>query len=83
MFRQVIAIISGVVVPWKLLRQDLHCGCIWIMIRPAWLVVGECSCSCKHNQCYSDFTVGILKVLLTTTTGCIDSLTYIIQLYAP
>jgi hypothetical protein len=34
------------------------------------------------NQCYSDFTVGILKVLLTTTTGRIDSLTYIIQPYA-
>jgi hypothetical protein len=35
-----------------------------------------------HNHCYSDFTVGILKVLLTTTTGCIDSLTYIIQPHA-
>jgi hypothetical protein len=33
----------------------------------------------KYKQCYSDFTVGILKVLLTTTTGCLDSLTYIIQ----
>jgi hypothetical protein len=33
------------------------------------------------NKCYNDFTVGILKVLLTTTTGCIDSLTYIIEPY--
>jgi hypothetical protein len=35
------------------------------------------------NQCYSDFTTGILKVLLTITTGCIDCLTYtyIIQPY--
>jgi hypothetical protein len=33
-------------------------------------------------QCYSDFTVGILKVLLTTTTGCIDCLAYIVQPYA-
>jgi hypothetical protein len=46
MFRQVIAIIiRGVVVPWKLLRQDLYCGCILITIRPVWLVVGGCSCS--------------------------------------
>jgi hypothetical protein len=35
------------------------------------------------NHCYSDFTVGSLKVLLTITTGYIDSLTYIIQPYAP
>jgi hypothetical protein len=34
------------------------------------------------NQCDSDFTVGILKVLLTITTGVIDSLTYTIQPYA-
>jgi hypothetical protein len=34
---------------------------------------------CK--QCYSDFTVGILNVLLTITSGCIDCLTYIVQLY--
>jgi hypothetical protein len=26
MFRQVIAIIRGVVVPWKLLRQDMYCN---------------------------------------------------------
>jgi hypothetical protein len=33
---------------------------------------------CVCNQCYRDFTVGVLKVLLTITAGCIDSLTYII-----
>jgi hypothetical protein len=49
MFRQVIAIISGVIVPWKLLRQGLYCGCIWITIRPVWLVVGGCSCM-MHGQ---------------------------------
>jgi hypothetical protein len=43
MFRQIIAIIRGVEVPWNLLRQVLYCGCMWIMIRPVWLVVGGCS----------------------------------------
>jgi hypothetical protein len=38
MFRQVIAIIRGVEVPWKLFRQDLFYGCVWITIRPVWLV---------------------------------------------
>jgi hypothetical protein len=31
---------------------------------------------------FGDFTVGSFKVLLTTTTGCLDSLTYMIQPYA-
>jgi hypothetical protein len=35
-----------------------------------------------YDQCYSDVTVGTLKVLLTTTTGCIESLTHIIKPYA-
>jgi hypothetical protein len=30
-------------VPWKLLKQDLYCGCGWITIRPVLLVVGRCS----------------------------------------
>jgi hypothetical protein len=30
------------------------------------------------NQCYSDFTIGISNVLLTTATGCLDCLAYII-----
>jgi hypothetical protein len=34
------------------------------------------------NQHYIDFTVGILKVLLTITIGCTESLTYVIQPYA-
>jgi hypothetical protein len=46
MFRQVTAIIGGVEVPWKLLRQDLYCGCVWITIHPVWLVVGGCSQAC-------------------------------------
>jgi hypothetical protein len=36
----------------------------------------------QRNQCYSYFRIGILKVLLTISTGCIDSLLYIIQPYA-
>jgi hypothetical protein len=35
----------------------------------------------QRNQCYSSFTVGILKVLLTTTIECIDTLTFIVQPY--
>jgi hypothetical protein len=35
------------------------------------------------NWCYSDFIIGISEVLLTTTTGYIDSLTYIMQPYSP
>jgi hypothetical protein len=48
MFRQVNAIIRGVVVPWKLLRQDLYCGCVWITIRPVWLDVGGYSQACTR-----------------------------------
>jgi hypothetical protein len=33
---------QGVVVPQKLLKQYLCCGCIWIMICPGWPVVRGC-----------------------------------------
>jgi hypothetical protein len=48
MFRQIIAIFRGVEVPWKLLRQDLYYGCVWITIRPVGLVVGRCSQAWLH-----------------------------------
>jgi hypothetical protein len=35
----------------------------------------------QRDECYSDFTVGIVKVLFSTTNGFINSLTYIIQPY--
>jgi hypothetical protein len=48
MFRQIIAIIRGVEVPWKLLRHGLYYECVWITIRPVWLVVGRCSQACTR-----------------------------------
>jgi hypothetical protein len=48
-FGKEIVIIRGFVVPWKLLRQDLYCGCVWITIRPVWLVVGGCSQACHFT----------------------------------
>jgi hypothetical protein len=53
-----------------------HHRCIYCHPDKAQILTRQC------NQRYSYFTVGILKVLLTTTTGCIDYLTYIIQPYA-
>jgi hypothetical protein len=48
MFQQIIAIIKGVEVPWKLLTQGLYYGCAWITIRPVWLVVERCSQVCTR-----------------------------------
>jgi hypothetical protein len=61
MFRQINAIIRGVEVPWKLLRQDLYYGCVWITIRPVWLVVGRCSQACTRSRVETviSFTGGI------------------------
>jgi hypothetical protein len=52
-----------------------HHRCIYCHQDKAQILTLHC------NQCYSGFTFGILKVLLTTTTGCVDCLTYIIQPY--
>jgi hypothetical protein len=58
---------------------ELHCvyGCIIyvkISIHPVVVVKKPLKYQC--NQCYSDFTIGISKVLLIITTGYIDFLTY-------
>jgi hypothetical protein len=47
-----------------------HHRCIYCHPDKAQILKRQC------NQCYSDCTVGALKVLLTKTTGCVDSLTY-------
>jgi hypothetical protein len=54
-----------------------HHRCIYCHPDKAQILTRQC------NQCYSDFTIGILKILLTVTAGCTDPLTYIIQPYAP
>jgi hypothetical protein len=60
----------------------------WDCIKSIYTISQQLQCSDSLSISYSsymfrrDFAVGILKVLLTTTTGCIDSLTYIIQPYA-
>jgi hypothetical protein len=46
MFQQFIAIIRGVVVPQKLLKKYLCCGCMWITICPEWPVVAGCDREC-------------------------------------
>jgi hypothetical protein len=62
MFRQIIAIIRGVGVPWKLLRHGLYYGCVWITICPVWLVVGRFSQACHARkralETYVRFVVG-------------------------